>query len=488
MNPATTILPAPVNKFLFLIVLFLLFSASFILLILLDNSYKIWIQGIEEFLLLSLILFSFPANIYLSGTGIIIYSLASLSLCFLNSLIFENVFLFFSIPLLISIQIYSRRIINRFSIEQHEKFLEMEKIRESLNDKASHIKNLRQKYIALEHQISRFTNLRNYISKINLSLSTEHIYENILNFVNECIPQGDVYFLSCLNEHGELSNTNFIVKERSQNVLLRNNKSDLVNDWVLNYHSPLRITDLNEDYRFQSDRTVYPLVYAASSSIIASPLISDDKMMGIIRIDATQPDTFHMNDFRLLVLIANISALSLKNAELFKETQKLSITDGLTGLYLNHFMLEEMQKLAQMPLDNKPLNSFCFIMMDLDNFKQVNDKYGHVVGDNILKHTSSIISKHCPQPGFAVRYGGEEFAMILPSLNKNEAFDLAEKIRTSVSDKKFFIRRETVVTTLSIGIAEYPSDTKDLRTLIQKADERMYAAKKRGKNNTVIHL
>jgi diguanylate cyclase (GGDEF)-like protein len=213
--------------------------------------------------------------------------------------------------------------------------------------------------------------------------------------------------------------------------------------------------------------------------------VTDNKPLGMIRIDSKNAERFHLNDFRLLVTITNLSALFLRNAEFFKQTQRLSVTDGLTGLYRPHYLFHEVQKHFE---SNRPESIPAvgsLLMMDLDHFKRVNDRFGHVVGDNVLIQVARIISRHCPDSGFAVRYGGEEFALFLPGVPGAPAVKLAEKIRHSVADRKIHVRREKIRMTLSIGVASYPGEGEDVKSLIEKADTRLYEAKKKGRNRTV---
>jgi len=475
------------KKYIFWISTFLLFfSILSLFLFLSEDTYNSNYHFLELFLVF-LVYLSFSANIFLSGTGIVIFLFFCVIILILSYLIFAHIAFLLSVPLLIIAQILVRKQFSVFFNEKRVVLLEIEKKREELFDQEDLLDQCIQKRIVLDTQIQRFSNLRNYISKINLSLSKEYLIEMVLNFASKNLTNGDIYSIAFL-KRGKLVTSSFIVREGASDIILRPDKTDIVNDWMTTYWSPLRIDNVNEDFRFQ----IQPdddLLYSLSKSIIASPLISDDKPMGVLRIDSVSTSRFSLNDFRLLVIITSISALSLKNAELFKETQKLAVTDGLTGLYHTKYMLEEISKYIEKSKHSNNKCIFSVLMMDLDFFKKINDTFGHVVGDSVLIKVANIIKINCPESGFAVRYGGEEFALVIFGMNKKKSFALAEKIRGDIFKKKIVVRREKVTISVSIGVASYADDKMtSAKDILQKADEKLYLAKKQGRNRTVAEL
>ena len=121
------------------------------------------------------------------------------------------------------------------------------------------------------------------------------------------------------------------------------------------------------------------------------------------------------------------------------------------------------------------------MMCDVDHFKDCNDRFGHGIGDQMLIHVTRILS-NAVEHGIVARYGGEEFVILLPENSKQEAHALGNKIREMVEKTPFVIRRETLWMTLSIGVASLPDDALDLESLIQKADQALYRAKREGRN------
>ncbi|MFH0763676.1 MAG: diguanylate cyclase [Candidatus Omnitrophota bacterium] len=169
---------------------------------------------------------------------------------------------------------------------------------------------------------------------------------------------------------------------------------------------------------------------------------------------------------------------SVERMRLFKQATR----DGLTYLYnIRHFnlLLEAEFKNVSMYKSRR----LSIIMSDIDNFKHINDTYGHQAGDTILREFARTMQSKCRETDVVARYGGEEFIVMLTGAGEKQAFDVAEKIRLAVEAKKFKFKSETYNTTISLGVAEY-SNEKDKDDLIEKADKALYKAKHEGKNRT----
>jgi diguanylate cyclase (GGDEF)-like protein len=255
---------------------------------------------------------------------------------------------------------------------------------------------------------------------------------------------------------------------------------DEFNTWVMRHRQPLIVTDVSKDYRFN---TAEILAKTKVRSIIMAPLITGGRMHGIIRIDSYRPEMFSVDDLRLLAIISNIGVLTLYNAQLYKQTEYLAIRDDLTGLYVKRYLEEKLEAfIAEAEIDKKP---FSFLLLDLDRFKDLNDQFGHSIGDKVLQKAAGIMTKAIPPSGIAARWGGEEFAIILPNMDKTSARSLGEDIRKLIEEQRFSIRREDIQTTISIGISEFPSDGNTLIDIVDKADKNLYEAKHKGRNRVV---
>jgi two-component system cell cycle response regulator len=175
-----------------------------------------------------------------------------------------------------------------------------------------------------------------------------------------------------------------------------------------------------------------------------------------------------------------------KMAEKSEYYKKLSTTDDLTSLnnqrYFKHVLGNEVKRHSRY---NRPMN---LLMIDVDNFKKVNDTHGHLVGDQVLKQVSEILKKNVRACDHLSRYGGEEFSVILPETTENEAFMVGERIVLAINRHQFKTLDGELVGKLSvtIGQSSFPQDAAESELLLKRADEALYRGKQLGKNRICI--
>ncbi|TBW59580.1 GGDEF domain-containing protein [Marinobacter halodurans] len=162
---------------------------------------------------------------------------------------------------------------------------------------------------------------------------------------------------------------------------------------------------------------------------------------------------------------------------------RLARTDFLTGL-ANRVMFEEMFE-KEKHRAQRELTPLSLILLDLDFFKSVNDRYGHEMGDRVLVHVARLIRKRLRLSDLACRFGGEEFAIILPDTHIRQAMAVAEQLRATVADHPLVDEDTTIKQTMSLGVAEIGPDGSTLEDLLAQADERLYMAKGKGRNQVV---
>jgi diguanylate cyclase (GGDEF)-like protein len=190
---------------------------------------------------------------------------------------------------------------------------------------------------------------------------------------------------------------------------------------------------------------------------------------------------YSQDDLRFLVSISDLGAVAIENSELFKRTQDLAIHDALTGLFTKSYFLERFKEECKRGMRQDI--SLSLLMLDIDLFKNYNDKFGHAAGDIVLKKISQIITDNLSSFNPLIsRFGGEEFCIAILGVNKKEANDLAESLRKVIENEKIILRRVETSITVSIGLSNLPLDTLDDEELIRKADKAMYEAKQRGRN------
>ncbi|MRS05695.1 GGDEF domain-containing protein, partial [bacterium] len=205
-----------------------------------------------------------------------------------------------------------------------------------------------------------------------------------------------------------------------------------------------------------------------SQSILVVPLKIGAKSIGVISAQSYKPNMYTNADRETLELLAANVAIAIENARLFDEVQKLAITDPLTHLY-NRRKFEETgaKEFDRSRRYNRPL---CAIMIDLDQFKGVNDTYGHLAGDQVLTSLATLCQNNLRNIDILARYGGEEFVIILPETTSTQAWLIAERLRTDCEKTKVDSIHGMISLTISLGLAELNKSCQTLDELIDRAD------------------
>ena len=211
-----------------------------------------------------------------------------------------------------------------------------------------------------------------------------------------------------------------------------------------------------------------------------APLIADREIMGVVRISSLLDENANAREERSRRLSAELPefskflALALKTPDLYTR----AVQDGLTGLWTKRHFMTQAQ--ALMEAANRYGDSLCLIMVDVDHFKKVNDTYGHVTGDKVLKGVAEILKKKV-RGGSAYRYGGEEMAVLLPKADLEGAAQVAERLRAAIEAHKI----AGVKVTASFGVAQCEAALADPPAFVEKADQALYKAKEGGRNRVV---
>lgn len=169
---------------------------------------------------------------------------------------------------------------------------------------------------------------------------------------------------------------------------------------------------------------------------------------------------------------------------LFEETHHYSKCDSLTGLYNRSFFEEALASEASRALRYQ--TEFSILFLDVDHFKKINDAYGHLAGDLVLKTIAKLIQSEKRAEDVSARFGGEEIVLILPGTQKTSALMIAERIRRKIQDLEIYYRRQKIYTTVSGGVATFPLDTDRVTELVDCADRALYRAKHQGRNQIVL--
>ena len=207
-------------------------------------------------------------------------------------------------------------------------------------------------------------------------------------------------------------------------------------------------------------------------------LKSKEKKLGVLLYKGLEA-----KDKEKFAILAHQFALALRRLKLYKDIETLAITDGLTGAYTRRYFIERFdEEIKRAGLRQARL---AFLMIDADHFKKINDQHGHLTGDAVLKEISAIIHENVREIDIVGRFGGEEFCVALPDTDLEGSIVVAQRIRKATEKRSIKVYDNTLHVTLSIGIANYPTDGKLLEELMDKADWALYRAKSQGRNCVV---
>lgn len=219
------------------------------------------------------------------------------------------------------------------------------------------------------------------------------------------------------------------------------------------------------------------------------PLVDkDDRLLGIISVDEPMDGKVpSMETLRALEILANQTVHALETAQVHAQIKRQAVIDGLTGLYNHGYFQEALAAGAREHAESR--QPYAVLMMDLDNFKDVNDTHGHLAGDAMLRAVAEALAASIRKEDIAARYGGEEFAVFLPRRTGEQARLVAERIRASVDQIRTLVPGPggPVRVTLSVGVAAYPEQGDDHHKVLEQADLALYRAKRTGKNR-VCHV
>lgn len=223
-------------------------------------------------------------------------------------------------------------------------------------------------------------------------------------------------------------------------------------------------------------------VESADGVLKCIPLLTHEKITAVLCAGSTAIDGFSEDDMLVLSAIASELAVAIDNAQLYKLTKRLAVTDELTGLSNYRYLRQRLD--LEIDRAQRYLRPVSLLMIDVDDFKGHNDSYGHASGDRVLADLAQVLRAKCRDLDVVARYGGEEFAVILPETDASGAFVVAEKLRESVGVHMFGgdHGRRDVHVSISVGVATYPIHAGSSEELLKQADDALYKAKSTGRD------
>lgn len=245
------------------------------------------------------------------------------------------------------------------------------------------------------------------------------------------------------------------------------------------YFIPESSRMLNTEYSFMGryDELLEAQSEWRPDDVLVIPIYKGADIIGYISVDAPfdgrRPQ---YEDIEILEIVADQVLRIIEESEKFREVLLASKLDHATGLYTHTEFYSILNRLIK---SEKP---FSLILIDLDDFKEINDSFGHLVGDRAIQKIAKVIKESLRKEDFAARYGGDEFAIVTTGTSKNDAVQIAQRMSENLKELHIKEKGQIIKLSWSVGIASFPSDGDSASTIVEKADNALYAAKKSGKN------
>ena len=321
----------------------------------------------------------------------------------------------------------------------------------------------------IENELTRISRLYEITKTLAPALKFEDLLNALLYFLEENFKFQTTHLLIC--------NKGKFLRGISKSTGETNYYED--KDMVLEYEKVVSFSGERDHTSFfltkEEETEVFGDMNVRGDTFMIFPLFVSEELCAILAIEGASRASYG----RFRILVSQI-ALEFRKVQLYEKVQELSIIDGLTEVYLRRYLMdrleEEVDRAGRLGL------TFSIGMVDVDHFKKCNDKYGHLVGDAVLKRIASRLKKSVREVDMIARYGGEEFCIVLPETTKELASHVAERLRGSIESNLIKAFEEELKMTVSVGLSTYPEDGSTVETLIEKADTALYKAKRKGRN------
>ncbi|MCJ8318173.1 MAG: diguanylate cyclase [Colwellia sp.] len=321
---------------------------------------------------------------------------------------------------------------------------------------------------------------------LNRSLTTEELTETALNLVSKVLNAERGFIL--------LASTNTIVDSAFELISSRNfstsdqqQEHQLIHEHckelIANCRQQNKILIVGDAMLNNPQAGIGKIHQSNSRSIIVIPLQQDNQVIGIIYLDnQSQAHCFEPKQLPFLKTFASHTSIALHNAQLYKRATTDDLTELYTRSYIDKCLEQELQRAQAQQIP------FTVLMLDLDHFKQVNDRFGHICGDLALQTFAKIIKSQLRDCDRACRFGGEEFLVVLPGTDLHRAKLCAERIRQAAEQALIKKDEEIITITVSIGISNYKTaHGQQAILLLEEADQALYLAKEQGRNKVIVY-
>ena len=349
---------------------------------------------------------------------------------------------------------------------------------------------------ALGEFVERLKVLHQAVNEINASLDGERVCQVVYETVERVMPCNDFVIDGYDSENNEIVPI-FAVEYPNRRVYTNRYFADhgLAGE-IIRTKNPLLFNSIEEIDRSGIRFELYGSYEEdPTRSILAVPMILHGAIYGMVSAQSYEPNAYSQDDLYLLEVLASHAAIAIENARLFDSIQKLANTDPLTKILNRRRFFE----LAEREFEHARLNheSLSIIMLDVDDFKKFNDRYGHKIGDSVLIQIAEVCKNSLRLYDIFGRLGGEEFALALPDTSPGHALEVASRLRKLIEERSFHEELElldeeiqrvegSLSVTVSVGVTTLDETCRDLDVLMDRADQAMYLSKNQGRNRVQV--
>lgn len=284
------------------------------------------------------------------------------------------------------------------------------------------------------------------------------------------------YFILIPDDEGKLVVRATIGGKEEIIVGFRLPKGKGLSNYVLKTGKAMLINDVTKDKRF------YPTPGDSVGAAMAVPLVFKNEILGVVVIESPEKYDFSVDDFEFLKLVAATISGPLKVAKMVKMIKELAFYDHLTKVHTFAYFEEKFREIKN--LAEREKLRFSIVFMDFDNLKQINDEFGHFVGDRALEKFGLFLKKNLRESDIVARYGGDEFIAMLIGADMQEAQQVMKRLKQMLKEEVLIVDGHRLQLDFSYGISEFKVDSSELQDLIKIADSRMYMMKRESKDSS----
>ncbi len=450
-------------------------------------------------------LFLFDITEYFSRMSVLLYTCSPITLVYLIGLIFseQNNFLFFIIVIVLSViamVIYSMiRWLSEFANIFFNKINNLNGIAATNKEENDSIKIQKNRLEQINEQLSierfKLEQANETISKNNEEMKIQNTIVNAaakaldINRLLECLTDASIMSMKLdlvsfliLCEDGEDSRFLYSSKYTRASSMGKGNLSLMENkEFAQTYINNGAVVEISRNANLEIDALTGTKIH----SISITPIVINENSMGLYIFGSINENSFLNNDVFRNSLFNNIT-LAVNNALLYSQMRTMATKDGLTDIYNRRYFNSIYDSIIQRCIQNdSPLT---VILFDIDKFKKINDTYGHIFGDEVIRYCGHTALQYAKKyNGLPVRYGGEEFIIVFPQKNTADAEGIMREMHAEIKQHKFNTEDTEIRINISIGIASYPENCENTNDLLNSADNAMYASKKNGRGRITIY-